>query len=520
VLQLLRRPPSWLAWALLAVGIAGLLLPWFFAPIMSDERYHYPAAPVRMDNNLLNVLPWAIEDVQRRMATGRIVPVGIFAQQVGYLLGMQFSFSTGIPLFVVHGIVKLLLLVAAVASFALLLSQLRRRDGAPLDGGVHRTATLVFGSLLMLGVTATTPARNGWTTFLVLCIGGITLMFLAGAASLWALRSWSGLGVAGRVLSALGLLLLGVWIMLSYEMHWAAVPFAVVLLAFAGSASWWHRGVLILSLAGGWLAAVLWTRQLIKNAVTVTYVGLDIELTGAIPRTTVLQLVNAIPGSGIGRAMRDVGEGMPKPHAFGGTGWVWGLFAAAGLAILLARRSDASKVSGWLDRHPLLVLAGALAVSALAAAVILSLSVQSHQIVSRFGATYRGTPWIWACLAGALTLGLVSLPSSSGIRRVALVAAPAALALLVGVLVWPTTVSSIQTLRAVDQYALWEAAQGELVTGSPGSRAEERRCQISRQWASTAESSAYFALFLPKFEDSFSYQWHRPWCSSVKAPRD
>jgi chromate transport protein ChrA len=82
---------------------------------------------------------------------------------------------------------------------------------------------LVFTTLLVVGVTTSSPHRNGWTTFVVLCIGGITPMFLVGAASLWVLRNWSRWGALGKVLSGVGILVLGVVVMLSYEMHWAAI---------------------------------------------------------------------------------------------------------------------------------------------------------------------------------------------------------------------------------------------------------------------------------------------------------
>ena len=119
--------------------------------------------------------------------------------------------------------------------------------------GTRTTAVLVFTALLVLGVTTSSLHRNGWTTFIVLCIGGITLMFLVGAASLWVLRGWSRWGALGKALSGVGMLVLGVVVMLSYEMHWAAVLFAIILLAFAGRAIWPHRLILIASSAApGW----------------------------------------------------------------------------------------------------------------------------------------------------------------------------------------------------------------------------------------------------------------------------
>lgn len=53
----MRRPPATLAWILFLVGVVGLLLPWLFAPVMGDSRYHYPAAPGRFDNSILNLFP-------------------------------------------------------------------------------------------------------------------------------------------------------------------------------------------------------------------------------------------------------------------------------------------------------------------------------------------------------------------------------------------------------------------------------------------------------------------------------
>lgn len=55
----------------------GLLLPWLFAPVMGDSRYHYPAAPGRFDNSILNLFPWTINDIEPRTSSGRIVPVGM-----------------------------------------------------------------------------------------------------------------------------------------------------------------------------------------------------------------------------------------------------------------------------------------------------------------------------------------------------------------------------------------------------------------------------------------------------------
>ena len=516
VTRVLRRAPSWLPWVLLLVAVVGLLLPWLLAPVASDERYHYVAAPGRMHDNVLNVVPWTINDMQWRMRAGRIAPVGVFFQHVFYLLGMQFAFATGVPLFVVHGLVKVVLLSAVVGSFALLLTQLRRRDGERLDRPTRTTALILFAALLVLGVTATSPDRNGWTTFVVLCIGGIVLMFLAGAASLWALRGWGSWGPLGKTLSAAGIVVLGIIIMLSYEMHWAAVPFAVMLLALVGRSRPQHRLALSVALGGGWLSAVLVTREVIASAATGDiYTGLKLDLGGPVLKVIALQLVSAVPGTGIPYALRDADAGLPEPMPFGGSGWLWGVLFAVAVLLLLRRRpltGDAGANRAGPDRQPLVALALALASSALAAAVILSVSEQAHQIVRFVGATYRGTPWIWTCLAGILAVVIAVLPRTDWSRRVTTATFTATCAVAVGVLVWPTTVSSIQTQRAATDYLIWERAQSELIGGSTDPVSVQHRCLLADQATDWAGNSSYRSAYLEEYEQSYLHQWGRPWC--------
>jgi hypothetical protein len=469
-----------------------------------------------MHDSLFGVVVWTINDIGPRMSHGRIAPVAVFTQQVGYLLGMQLAFATGIPLTLAHGIVKVVLLMSAVGSFALLLRTIRRRDGEPLDKGVRTTALLLFSVLFALGVTATSPVRNGWTAYIVLCIGGISVMFLAGAAALWALRTWGRVATSTKLAIAVALFVLGAVIMLSYELHWAALPFAVVLLAFTGSASWRRRVILIASLSAGWSIAFIWTRLLLARLGDVQYAGTSLDLGGPVIQTAALQVANAIPGSGMGQVMDTVGEGLPQPHPFGGGGWLWGLLTAAGFVLLFARTRAGTSDQAGTDRREFLVLAVALVASAGAAAAITSVSAQSHEIIAAFGDTYRGTPWIWACLAGAAASLLMCLPRSSTLRGMVRVSLPFAVApILVGALVWPTTVSAVQTIRAVDQYAMWETAQVQLVNGSAEPLAEARRCQFADQAATWARGrGSYFAQFLPHYKNAFVRQWDRPWCAA------
>jgi hypothetical protein len=316
-------------------------------------------------------------------------------------------------------------------------------------------------------------------------------------------------------LSGVGMLVLGVVVMLSYEMHWAAIPFAVILLAFAGRAAWPHRLILIAILGSGWLAAVLWTRVLIDAASQRTYPGLEVDLDGPVPKVIGMQLLNAVPGSGIRHAARTVGDGLAAPRPFEGGGWLWGVLLALGLILLLRSRPLPGPDEVRADRHSLAVLGAAFAASALATAVILSVSKQAHEIVTFLGATYRGTPWIWACCAGILTAGLLILPGGHRFRRAAIVAVPAAFAVLVGVFVLPYTVSAIQTQRAARDAQIWEQAQAELITGSAVPLAVEHRCRLASEAIEWAGNNTYRGEYLKLYEASFAHQWGRPWCDST-----
>jgi len=513
----------WLPWVLIAVGAVGLLLPWLLSPVASDERYHYVAAPERMDDNVLNVLPWTRDDMVWRLRGGRIAPIGVFMQQAVYLLGMQLAHATGVPLYVVHGLVKSLLLAAVVVAFWLLLRQLRRSDGGRLDRGTIRTAVLLLGTATVIGVTAASPSRNGWTTFVVLCIGGVVLMFLTGALSLWVLNGWARWGWLGRALGLLGLSVTGAALVLSYELHWAAVVFAGCLLVLSGRGSFRPvrrqpgdaaRWAAVSSLLTGFVVATLWTRAVISANVRDRYTGVELDL-DALPvlRTTTLQLVNALPGTGIPRTLYDLTTAQPTPRPFGGFGWFWGLALALGLLVLLLRRDGLPEPAATTaDRATLRALGGALAVSALSAAVVLSVSAQSHQIVTHPGDTYRGTPWIWVCLAGIIVVVLLGLGRDGRARGRALVIVPVAGALVAGAIVWPYTVAAIETQRGSVDYVIWESAQAQLISGSSTPDAVAHRCLLSRQARAWAGDSSYRKAYLPLYESAFAHRWERPWC--------
>ncbi|HSN42966.1 MAG TPA: hypothetical protein VLR88_02790, partial [Propionibacteriaceae bacterium] len=228
--------------------------------------------------------------------------------------------------------------------------------------------------------------------------------------------------------------------------------------------------------------------------------------------STGLQLLNAIPGVGIPLTVHQLTPWQRTPHPFAGTGWLWGLALGVGLLLLLRRRPAPEADDLAADRHPLLTLAGALAVSALAAALLLSLSVQSHEIVSWPGETYRATPWIWSCLAGIVVVLLLVPRRRARARQTAIILVPVIGALIAGVVVWPYDVAAIQTQRQSEGIMLWEKAQMELITGSGDPTAIAHRCALQQQAVTWAGTNGYRQQYLPIYRTAFSHQWGRAWC--------
>ena len=95
-----------------------------------------------------------------------------------------------------------------------------------------------------------------------------------------------------------------------------------------------------------------------------------------------------------------------------------------------------------------------------------------------------------------------------------MVTVPAAFALLVGVFVWPSTVSAIQTQRVSPAYLIWEQAQAELITGSAEPMAVEHRCLLVDEALRWANGSAYRINYVKLYTASFAHHWGRPWCES------
>jgi hypothetical protein len=149
----------WVVGVLVAVGTTGLLLPLLLAPVTSDSRYHYLAAPERFDDSLLGVLPWTIDDIQGRLEAGRFAPLGVFVQHVLYYLGMKLALFTGMEVYLAVAVIKTGLLAVVVLCFRALLRRLRDSGGLGLARHERDVGLSVPGRLPEAGLVGQIALR-------------------------------------------------------------------------------------------------------------------------------------------------------------------------------------------------------------------------------------------------------------------------------------------------------------------------------------------------------------------------
>ncbi len=488
-------------------GAFGLLLPMLTAPVTTDSRYHYLLSLGRFPGGLPDIAAWTVDDIGWRMADGRVAPVGVFVQHVVYWLGMRLSLATGLEIYQVEALVKLGLLALVVLAWRLLLGQLSSDAGGAGARRLRDAATVAFATLLVAGVTTTLPVRNGWTTFVVLCIGGTALLFAVSALTLWAARHWAGAGRGWRLATVAALVLTGAALVLSYELHWAAFPAAVVLVCLLGRRP--GRWPAVLALSAGFVPTLAVTRWLVAvHDAPDRYPGLVTDLGGPVLQTTGWQVVNAIPGSGLWLVREQLGDGVRGPAPFSGGGWLWGLLLAVGAALWVGRLlTGTSPVGHAPPARPWWALSLACLTGLVAAAALLSVSAQSHDIVSGLGPTYRGTPWLWAALAGALTAALAATTARVGRpsgrpRASALALVPAVVALLVGAVVWPANLAATATLRTEERSMLLEQAQRHVVLGAQDPVSQQERCLIDARLVEVSRG-AYATTFITAYREAF-----------------
>lgn len=507
----------------LVSGLLGFLWPVLSAPVTTDEQYHYLSGPSEAKGSLITLVQWTISDMSWRAHAGRITPVGVFVEHAIYASVSDFAAQVGTDIYILHGAVKLGLVLLSVMTFAWLIqaTRVRRTDSGAarrLTRPVRLTLLTSFAVLFPLGATVNEASRNGWTAFPVLCIGAVVVTFGCAAIVLTAINRWPRSGRLGRTLIVIGLAGLGVVLTMTYELHYVAVPVAVILGIWQGTNDRSFReslrtkaAVLVPFLVGFTvvLLAIRW--ELHRLCREGCYVGLTPQLDPRGIAVTMERLfLSAFPGSS-NHAIADTvrASTTAHPHAFGGSGWIWAVLVVLGLVLLLPRLPGATREDAAADLRALIPLSVAAVVAIPVAAAILAVTELAQKRVSYIGYAYRPTPVMWAMLAVLGSVAVVWLWSRRP-RPTSVVVPLALAALAVGIISWPYQAASTMAFRSKASVVLTEAVHHEFVLGGKDSASNHRRCRLEAQLRT--KTSPHWQRFSEKLRDGYEYLWGQPFC--------
>lgn len=525
---------------LVTVGTVALAWPWLTAPLGADERYQYLAVPAYTDSSWTGVVERIWREIPQRADTGRITPIGYLMQHLSFLAVFKASTATGTSVVVGHALVKLAMVGLAVAAFWWFLRSVRVR-GTELASRHAGVLAGLFAVLLLVGGQTQVLDRSSWTAYPVLTTGAIAVAF--GTVAL-CLRLADRLTRSTRWLLAVVpvLLALAVFLNLSYELYYVAVPLTVLVLlvhtppARPGGASWLQRHSRLV--VGGGLAVLfgiglVWVRRTVAAICAAPdaecYVGTEASLGGETVVVAWRNLLGAVPlfaGGPVGEFRVERTPWIGAPSVFGGYGWLAAVLVVVGLVLLLRVGQRGATVGGGSDDvgegdlarslRPVLTVV-ALTGLALAggSAVIMALSAQAPEIVTQLGIPYRSTTVTWAglCVAG---LGLVALLATGRGPRQAVtlpVLAVSAVVLVIGIAVWPIMAQAVRSVQSSPGTATVSAIHRAVLTPVFSERGDAQRCQLLDDLGRTVPGGTAGRLeagALGAFEDL----WDEPFCAS------
>lgn len=525
-----------IAWAVLAVGVLGLLWPALSAPLSADERYQYLMTAARSGGTLSGVFEYTWQDNAEYLELGRIAYFAYLIQRFFYLAVTLFSVSTGTSIVVGHAIVKMLMFTLAIASFTALLRAVRRADtpGAELQklsGVTIRRATLLFAILLCCGVQTQVFTRSSWVAYPVLTWGAISVMFgttwlvlrLATAVSKRRLNLWYSLPL---------LLALAIFLNTSYELYYVAVPLAVLMLIAHGvkpdgaGRQWLPKLYVGGALVGFFVAIFLAIRWYIASlcADETCYSGVEPNLGVDAVRTGTMNFLTAVPLFGKTEALDAVARvdsGAELAGPFSGAGWFFGFLVVLGLVVVYPRIStvEAGRKGATAQREGPLLVTVALYGFAMAAgtSLIMGLSVLAQeQIIVSLGVPYRSSTVAWAGLVMVL-VGLVLVPTSRGFwGHWPPLFVTATAVLYAGIVVWPVNAQVTRASAATPEFAVPAEVNRSVVSPLLNADGNESRCDLLESF----ERDAYWPSFLSDASQrSFQLFWSVPYCAESSGPK-
>jgi hypothetical protein len=520
---------SILPWVVFVALSLLIFLPTISAPLEADDRYWYLNVSGAAFDSYWDIFTESVAEVPETIRDGRVAPLAFTARRTLGRLTTQVAVAATIPIAVVHGVAKLLLLVASILSVFGFLRTLRWRTGddsvKPLRPETIRRVMVLFIALLVVGSQTHAPFRNGWVSFPVLTYGAVIVVFGTLAASLWAARRLSLESGWKLLIIAIGIALLGAGLNLTYELYYVVVPLvplSLLVVPLVENRQSERRARMIVSAIylASFGVVFAWLRVLITRACSAgnCYAGVEPAFNVDTLTTALRNIASAIPGGGADQVAAQALEmGMDST-------WTMPLSTSLSLAgpllamaaVWLLSRGHA--FHAWPNETnqgetKALMSAGAItALVAVGSASILALSAQAQDVVTGTGFPHRNAVVTWASLALLISLLIGGLSLRAGKLVPTLLAA--GLVAWLGAVTLPVNAAAVHLYRIDPRVQVIERIHWEVVLGDPSPEGDIRRCALYAQ----AENSIFTAWVGTSMKrgarDTFQHYHDRPFCST------
>jgi hypothetical protein len=510
-----------------AIAVALLFLfPVLAGPITGDDRYWYMWQASIADWSLLDQLAKTWSDLTVRLGYGRLNVLTGLERRLAARAVVGPALATSTPIVVYLALLKAALVAGGVLCAIALAKSLRWRaaDGQLAKVG-RRTLVLagIAGTLaLSVGAQAYSTEANGWNGWIAYPIstyGAVISIFGTVALLLWLTRLVAERSKGTAIIAVVVLVALGVATNFRYELVFATVPIAAVALAVVPVTDRTHRSAgrkakLVTGLAyfGSFVPVFIAIRRQVASVCSEAecYDGAQVALGSAAVRTTLYNVLSAVPGTG-GTELRANLEQVGWADRFPVLPTSWSVLAAL-LAI-------AALVAVWWTTGPvrrneaglLAIAAGISVLVAVGPAAIMGLSPHSHGLVTSPGILYRNAMVTSVGLAFALVFAVLAICAL--LRRSHAMLVWTALAVLIGIVGAITLPSNILALRANRIiYTASEAINWEVVLGDTGPGSDARRCELFVRAEGTMGRGTLDRLYRHA-DAAFERQYGQDFCS-------